>query len=188
MFIQVEETPNPATLKFLPGETVMEEGTAEFTDKDDAARSPLARAIFELPGVSRVFFGDDFISVTKTDEKQWMLLKPRVLGAVMEHFSNKQPLFTGDGAQTANVQDDDGEPDDEITRQIKEILDTRVRPSVAMDGGDIVFQRFEDGVLYLKMQGACAGCPSSTMTLKSGIENMMRHFIPEVEEVRASDE
>ena len=186
MFIQVEETPNPATLKFIPGQNVMEEGTAEFTSQEDAERSPLAKKIFELEGVVRVFYGQDFISVTKNEEREWLLLKPRVLGAIMGQFPSNQPLFNdtpvqGDADETAG-------DDDEITKQIKELLDTRVRPAVAMDGGDIVFKKFEDGVLHLKMQGACAGCPSSTMTLKSGIENMMRHFVPEVEEVRAIEE
>ena len=184
MFIQVEETPNPATLKFIPGQNVMDQGTSEFTSQEQAETSPLAKKIFELEGVDRIFYGQDFISVTKTDDREWLLLKPRILGAIMEHFTAGLPLFT----QTPDVPDDSGQADeqeDEITKQIKELLDTRVRPAVAMDGGDIVFQKFESGVLHLKMQGACSGCPSSTMTLKSGIENMMRHFVPEVEEVRA---
>ena len=182
MFIQVEQTPNPETLKFLPGQSVMQTGTAEFTDINEASESPLANRIFDLGGVDRVFYGQDFISVTKTSERDWMLLKPRVLGAIMEHFTSESPLFTTDKTQD---KDDYETEDDELTKQIKELLDTRVRPAVAMDGGDIVFQKFDQGILYLKMQGACAGCPSSTATLKSGIENMMRHFIPEVEEVQA---
>ena len=182
MFIQVEETPNPDTLKFIPGETVMKEGSAEFTSKDEATESLLATRLFVLDGVVRVFYGSDFISVTKNSEKQWLLIKPRILGAIMEHFTSKQPLMK----EGNNVQDD--VEDDEITKQIKELLDTRVRPAVAMDGGDIVFHKFDEGILYLKMQGACAGCPSSTMTLKSGIENMMRHFVPEVVEVQAVEE
>ena len=186
MFIQVQETPNPDTLKFLPGQDVMSSGTAEFKSIEQAQSSQLAQRLFSLEGVIRVFYGHDFISVSKTDNKQWLLLKPRILGMIMEHFSSKQPLMIDDAVQSNSS--DINEDDDEITKQIKELLDTRVRPAVAMDGGDIVFQEFTDGVLYLKMQGVCAGCPSSTATLKHGIENMMRHFIPEVEEVRAVED
>lgn len=186
MFIQVEETPNPETLKFLPGQNVLDKGTAEFTSNEESMRSPLAKRLFELEGVERIFYGQDFISVTKAQDRQWMLLKPKVLGAIMEHFSSQAPLFTDMADHTKN--DESPEQDDEITRQIKELLDTRVRPAVAMDGGDIVFHSFTDGILYLKMQGACAGCPSSTATLKAGIENMMQHFVPEVEEVRPVEE
>jgi Fe-S cluster biogenesis protein NfuA len=181
MFIQTEQTPNPATLKFLPGRTVLEEGTADFTAVGDAqTRSPLAARLFEVEGVSAVFFGRDFITITKTDEKEWHVLKPALLGAIMEHFTAGRAVMN---AKSENVAD--AAEDDAIVTQIKELLDTRVRPAVAMDGGDIVYHGFEDGVVYLHMQGACSGCPSSTATLKMGIENMLKHYIPEVVEVRA---
>jgi Fe-S cluster biogenesis protein NfuA len=181
MFIQTEQTPNPATLKFLPGRTVLEEGTADFTDVESAqARSPLAARLFEVDGVGAVFFGRDFITITKTDAKEWHVLKPALLGAIMEHFTAGRDVMTVTADDAADAADDD-----EIVTQIKELLDTRVRPAVAMDGGDIVYHGFEDGVVFLHMQGACAGCPSSTATLKMGIENMLKHYIPEVVEVRA---
>ena len=183
MFIQTEQTPNPATLKFLPGQAVMGEGTADFTSPEDAQRSPLAERLFGVEGVTGVFLGSDFITVTKTEDKEWYLLKPAILGVVMEHFVAKRPviLAEADGGDSAA---DVGE-ESEIATQIRELLDTRVRPAVAQDGGDIVFQGFDNGVVYLHMQGACSGCPSSTATLKMGIENMLRHYIPEVVEVRA---
>ncbi|MEQ8398952.1 NifU family protein [Thalassobaculum sp.] len=184
MFIQTEETPNPATLKFLPGRQVMESGTAEFKSEDETARSPLAQALFQVDGVSGVFLGYDFISVSKHDGKEWYLMKPGVLGVIMEHFVAGRPTIVEDGA-SASAPEESGE-DSEIVSQIKELLDTRVRPAVAMDGGDITFQGYEDGVVTLQMQGACSGCPSSTATLKMGIENMLRHYIPEVREVRAA--
>ena len=184
MFIQTEKTPNPETLKFIPGETVLKTGTAEFRTNDDAARSPLAQRLFSLEGVKSVFLGSDFISVTKTMEKDWAALKTGVLAAIMEHFSTGQPVMNDNQAEPDSSGPSD--LDSEIVRQIRELLETRVRPAVQMDGGDIIFDRFEDGVVYLHMRGACSGCPSSTMTLKSGIENMLRHFIPEVLEVRAS--
>lgn len=180
MFIQTEQTPNPATLKFLPGKTVLEEGTADFKKTEETACSPLARRIFSLQGVQGVFFGRDFISVSKSDDTDWSVLKPMVLAVLMEHFSSGQPVISGPLPSST----DSSEDDDEITAQIKELLETRVRPAVMMDGGDIVFERFEDGIVFLQMHGACSGCPSSTATLKSGIENMLRHFIPEVDEVR----
>ncbi len=183
MFIQTENTPNPATLKFLPGCDVMVSGTANFTSIDDAATSPLAQNLFATKGVTGVFLGADFITITKTDDKDWDLLKPLVLGAIMEHFQSGRPVMT---EATTSDSADAGE-DDSVTRQIKELIDTRVRPAVAQDGGDIVYKGFEDGVVYLHMQGACAGCPSSTATLKHGIENMLRYYVPEVEEVRAID-
>jgi Fe-S cluster biogenesis protein NfuA len=182
MFIQTEQTPNPATLKFLPGRAVMESGTANFPERGIAAgRSPLAERLFELPEVAGVFLGADFITVTKTEDSDWRQLKPAVLAAIMEHFTAGRPvvLAAAEG-ETATA-----EEDDEIVAQIKELLETRVRPAVAMDGGDITFEDFEDGIVYLHMQGACSGCPSSTATLKAGIENMLRHYIPEVLEVRA---
>jgi Fe-S cluster biogenesis protein NfuA len=182
MFIQIEQTPNPATLKFLPGVTVLESGTADFRDREDAARSPLAQRLFAVEGVCGVFFGNDFISVTKSDDQEWYILKPAVLGVVMEHFTAGRPVILDEVAGDSAA---GSEADGEIVGQIKELLDTRVRPAVAMDGGDIVFHGFENGVVYLHMQGACSGCPSSTATLKMGIENMLRHYIPEVMEVRA---
>ncbi|MDY0871988.1 NifU family protein [Dongia rigui] len=181
MFIQTEETPNPATLKFLPGRTVMGEGTADFARAEGAERSPLALRLFGVEGVKRVFLGGDFVTVTKADEKDWALLKPALLGVIMEHFTTNQPVMLGEGESVPAAADDD---DDEIVIQIKELLETRVRPAVAQDGGDIVFHSFEDGVVYLHMQGSCSGCPSSTATLKMGIENMLRHYVPEVLEVR----
>ena len=183
MFIQTEQTPNPATLKFLPGCTVMESGTANFPERGAAARSPLAEHLFQLPEVTGVFLGADFITVTKNGDSEWHQLKPAVLAAVMEHFTAGRPVIIGGPSEAAA-----GEPaeeDDEIVSQIKELLETRVRPAVAMDGGDITFEDFADGVVYLHMQGSCSGCPSSTATLKAGIENMLRHYIPEVVEVRA---
>jgi Fe-S cluster biogenesis protein NfuA len=177
MFIQTEQTPNPATLKFIPGRPVGGDITADFTSADDAARSPLAQRLFAIEGVSGVFLGADFITVAKHDEREWQVLKPEVLGAIMDHFTSGQPVLTGDaGADDDAINADD----DEIVTQIKELIDTRVRPAVAMDGGDIIFREFRDGVVYLRMQGACAGCPSSTATLKHGIENMLRHYVPEV--------
>jgi Fe-S cluster biogenesis protein NfuA len=186
MFIQTEQTPNPATLKFLPGCTVMSSGTANFTDRRAAARSPLAERLFELPEVAGVFLGADFITVTKEGDSDWHQLKPAVLAAVMEHFTAGRPVVAAGADEPAAAgASDTGEEEDEVVSQIKELLETRVRPAVAMDGGDIVFHDFEDGVVYLHMQGSCSGCPSSTATLKAGIENMLRHYIPEVVEVRA---
>jgi len=183
MFIQTEQTPNPATLKFLPGQVVMATGTANFTDAAAAHASPLAERLFALPQICGVFFGADFVTVTKEDDSDWYQLKPAVLAAIMEHFTAGRPVFA-DGAEGGTVDASDDE-DDEIVSQIKELLETRVRPAVAQDGGDIIFHDFEDGVVYLHMQGSCSGCPSSTATLKAGIENMLRHYIPEVVEVRA---
>ena len=175
MFIQTEDTPNPATVKFLPGHTVMPSGTAEFRTSAEAEKSPLARRLFSIGGVESVFFGRDFVSVTKNGTREWLLLKPHVLGALMEHFMTGLPAV--EGVQAERAADDLHDP---IVRQIRELIETRVRPAVARDGGDITFVRFEDGIVYLKMQGACVGCPSSTVTLKSGIENMMKHYVPEV--------
>ena len=181
MFIETEATPNPATLKFLPGRTVMPIGTADFATPATAARSPLASALFALPGVARVFLGADFITVTKTGESDWPELKPQVLGAVMEHFVAGRDVLDGDEAAEP---DEDVAPEDaEIVAQIKELIDTRVRPAVAGDGGDIVFRGYRDGIVRLHMQGACSGCPSSRATLKHGIENMLRHYVPEVQAV-----
>ncbi len=184
MFIQTEQTPNPATLKFIPGKQVMADGTKDFSSSDAAeGQSPLAERLFEIDGVRAVFFGGDFITITKADTVEWYELKPAVLGTVMEHFTAGRPVLYEGAAGPQPVFDQE---DSEIVRQIKELLDTRVRPAVAQDGGDIVFHGFEQGVVFLTMQGACAGCPSSTATLKMGIENMLRHYIPEVTEVRAA--
>ena len=182
MFIQTESTPNPATLKFLPGQTVLETGTADFPTAEAAATSPLAARIFGVSGVSGIFFGHDFVTVTKDDGVDWDHIKPAILGAVMDHFQSGDPVMSGE-AQSSGHAEHTGE-DGHIVGQIKELLDTRVRPAVAQDGGDITFHGFDRGVVYLHMQGACAGCPSSTLTLKMGIENLLRHYIPEVTEVR----
>jgi Fe-S cluster biogenesis protein NfuA len=182
MFIQTEATPNPATLKFLPGQTVLDTGTADFPSAGVAGNSPLAQRVFAVSGVTGVFLGSDFVTVTKQDDLDWNHLKPSILGAVMEHFQSGDPVVTGGNVESGHTETD--EPDSEIVTQIKELLDTRVRPAVAQDGGDITFHGFERGVVYLAMKGACAGCPSSTMTLKMGIENLLRHYIPEVTEVR----
>ena len=177
MFIETEGTPNPATLKFLPGRYVMETGTADFASPASAARSPLAAALFDLPGVARVFLGNDFITITKNDDVAWQGLKPQVLAAIMEHFVAGRPVI--EGADEDLLEDVDP-ADQEIVDQIKELLDTRVRPAVAGDGGDIVFRGYREGIVRLHMQGACSGCPSSRATLKHGIENMLRHYVPEV--------
>jgi len=184
MFIQTEPTPNPATLKFLPGRQVMATGVAELTDPEEAKRlSPLAARLFEVEGVKGVYLGGDFISVTKAEGEEWHLLKPAVLGAIMEHFLSGDPVAFK-GAELAETGAAAAE-DDETVRQIKELIETRVRPAVAQDGGDIVYRGYRDGRLYLGMQGACSGCPSSTITLKRGIENLIRHYVPEVESVEA---
>ena len=182
MFIQTESTPNPATLKFLPGRTVLADGAMEITDADSADVSPLARALFSIDGVTGVMFGHDFISVTKR-AGEWQHLKPAILGAIMEHYVSGQPLL-----ENADAAQQDGEEffeakDAATVEAIKELLDTRIRPAVAGDGGDIAFRGFKDGVVYLAMKGACSGCPSSTATLKHGIQNLLRHFLPDVREV-----
>ena len=182
MFIQTEETPNPATLKFLPGHEVAGAATADFPDPAAAGRSPLAERLFSIDGIAGVFLGADFVTVTKAADKEWYLLKPAVLGVIMEHFAAGRPVLLDDAS---GPEEKVSEEDSEVVAQIKELLDTRVRPAVAQDGGDIIFHAFEEGVVFLTMQGACAGCPSSTATLKMGIENMLRHYIPEVQEVRA---
>lgn len=181
MFIQTEQTPNPATLKFLPGRDVLGRGTADFPDSSTAARSPLATRLFGIDGVRGVFLGADFVTITKTDDGDWFDLKPLVLGALLDHFTAGEAILTGEGADGHT---DSGE-DDEVVAQIKELLDQRVRPAVAQDGGDITFHGFQDGVVYLTMRGACSGCPSSTATLKAGIERLLTHYIPDVREVRA---
>lgn len=181
MFIETEDTPNPATLKFIPGgRDVMGTGTADFTNEEAAERSPLAAALFSLDGVARVFLGGDFITVTKTDHYDWSEIRPLVLSVVVDHFVSGRPMIEGQ----ADLADEDVAPEDaEIVAQIKELLDTRVRPAVASDGGDIVFRSYRDGVVRLHMQGACSGCPSSRATLKHGVENMLRHYVPEVQSV-----
>ncbi|ATX66439.1 NifU family protein [Roseinatronobacter bogoriensis] len=181
MFIQTESTPNPATLKFLPGQEVLGLGTADFPNADAAASSPLAKRVFQVAGVTGVFLGSDFITVTKADDVEWQHVKPEILGAIMEHFQSGAAVMEGEAVADHAAHDG---PDSEIVGQIKELLDSRVRPAVAQDGGDITFHGFERGVVYLHMKGACAGCPSSTLTLKMGIENLLRHYIPEVTEVR----
>lgn len=184
MFIQTEQTPNPASLKFLPGCEVMTKGTAEFTDAAKTGPSPLASRLFKIDGVSGVFLGRDFITVTKAPGVEWEAIKAKVLSNIMDHFMNGEEVMSGEHAPAPH-NSSAAHHDNEIVKQIVEILDTRIRPAVAMDGGDIEFDTFEDGIVYLRMRGACAGCPSSTMTLKSGIENLLKHFIPEVVEVRA---
>ncbi len=181
MFIQTEPTPNPATLKFLPGVRVMPKGTADFATAEAAKRSPLAERLFAIEGVSGVFLGSDFITVAKSGTVDWPVLKPQILGVIMEHFTQNQPVLV-----EGEVGEDAGE-DSEVVAQIKELLDTRIRPAVAQDGGDIIFRRFEDGVVYLHMQGACSGCPSSSATLKHGIERMLKYYVPEVVSVQASN-
>lgn len=184
MFIQTEATPNPATLKFLPGKVVLESGTVDFRAVEEAAHSPLAQKLFAIHGVEAVFFGYDFITVTK-DESDWQHLKPAILGAVMEHFMSGAPVITD--LHTPSAEDEEeffAESDTDTVNMIKELLETRVRPAVAQDGGDITFKGFQDGIVYLTMRGACAGCPSSTATLQHGIQNLLRHFIPDVQEVR----
>jgi Fe-S cluster biogenesis protein NfuA len=184
MFIQTETTPNPATLKFLPGREVMTGGTVDFPDAVSGGRSPLAVRLFAIPEVERVFFGSDFITVTKR-EGDWRHLKPAVLGAIMEHFTLGLPLFESEAAAETEPTYEGEEA--EIVSQIKELLETRVRPAVASDGGDIIFKGFDggSGTVFLHLQGSCAGCPSSTITLRNGIENMLRHYIPEVSAVEA---
>lgn len=187
MFIQTEATPNPATIKFLPGRPVMGAATAEYTAESDTGNSPLAKRLFQLGGVKSIFFGGDFISVTKTDDALWDQLRIHILGILMQHFTAGLPAVEGVDiavAPTPVIPEDE----DEITKQIRELIETRVRPAVANDGGDIVFDRFEGGVVYLHMRGACAGCPSSTLTLKTGIENMLKHFVPEVQAVENAAE
>jgi Fe-S cluster biogenesis protein NfuA len=184
MFIQTEPTPNPATLKFLPGRAVLASGTLDMRDKESAARSPLAERLFGIAGVSGVFFGSDFIAVTK-NAGEWQQLKPAILGAIMEHFMSDAPIVNGTDAVASAERDEFfEEKDSETVAAIKELIEARVRPAVANDGGDITFRGFKDGVVYLDMKGACAGCPSSTATLRHGIENLLRHYLPDVVEVR----
>ena len=187
MFIQTEATPNPATLKFIPGRTVLDTGTLEFANREAAARSPLAERLFDVPGVSGVFYGYDFVTVTKADG-DWQHLKPSILGAIMEHYMSGVPLLADGsvGSDEAADEEDEffNEADAETVATIKDLIETRVRPAVASDGGDITFRGFKDGIVYLNMKGSCAGCPSSTATLQHGIQNLLKHFVPDVVEVR----
>ncbi len=188
MFIQTETTPNPATLKFVPGVDVLGAGVRDFNSAEAAQASPLAVALFSITGVKGVMYGGDFISVTKTDDMEWPHLKPAILGLMMEHFLSKAPLFAGEAPTTGTLDESEEffEPKDADTvAAIKDLLETRIRPAVAQDGGDISFRGFRNGIVYLHMRGSCAGCPSSTLTLKSGIQNLLRHFLPDVLEVEA---
>lgn len=181
MFIQTEGTPNPESLKFLPGTTVTTGGSVDMPDCESARKSPLAERLFQVDGVTGVFLGGDFITVTKRSDKQWDLLKPALLGVIMEHFVANRPVLAEGAVTPAEATGED----DEVVSQIKELLDTRVRPAVAQDGGDIVFRGFDRGIVYVRLQGSCSGCPSSSATLRMGIENMLKHYVPEVMEVRA---
>ena len=183
MFIQTEATPNPATMKFLPGQPVLGDGTMEFRDRDSATRSPLAERLFDIPGITGVFYGSDFVTVTK-DDSDWQHLKPAILGAIMEHYMSGAPLMTDGSDQQDDSDEFFNEEDAETVATIKDLIETRVRPAVANDGGDITFRGFKDGIVYLDMKGSCAGCPSSTATLKHGIQNLLRHFVPDVVEVQ----
>lgn len=193
MFIETEQTPNPATLKFLPGRQVMASGTRDFADPDEAEASPLAQALFDLGDVTGVFFGRDFVSVTAGPGVAWNELRTDVISILLDHFSADMPLFRSGSAQDIRVPGEDAQDalpgddpaDADVIAQIRELIDTRVRPAVANDGGDIVYRGFERGTVYLRMQGACAGCPSSTATLKNGIEQLLKHYVPEVTDVRA---
>ena len=182
MFIQTEATPNPATLKFLPGRDVLVGEPRDFRSAEAAAISPLASGLFEIPGVTGVFLGSDFVSVSK-DATEWNHIKPAILGVIMEHYLSGKPVIDEAGELARETEEFFAESDSETVEVIKELISTRVRPAVAMDGGDITFKGFRDGTVYLHMQGACSGCPSSTATLKSGIENLLRHFVPGVEAV-----
>ena len=189
MLIETEPTPNPATQKFLPGRKVMTAGTRDFADPEEAVASPLAEAIFSLSDVSGVFFGQDFVSVTAAEGADWQTLKPQVLGVLLDHFASEAPLFRAGSAAEIEIDNEefDSDPADaEIVEQIKELIETRVRPAVAKDGGDIIYRGFQRGTVYLQMQGACSGCPSSSATLKQGIETLLKHYVPEVTEVRAA--
>jgi Fe-S cluster biogenesis protein NfuA len=188
MLIETETTPNPATLKFLPGRPVMTGGTRDFANPEEAEASPLAEALFDLGDVEGVFFGSDFVSVTAAPGAEWRDLKPDVLSVLLDHFSGDMPLFRPGSAAGIAIDDEalaDDPEDADIVSQIKELIDTRVRPAVANDGGDIVYRGFQRGTVYLKMQGACSGCPSSTATLKQGIEQLLKYYVPEVTNVQA---
>ena len=185
MFIQTEQTPNPQTLKFLPGKVVMDSGTAFFQNIQEASNSPFAKRLFGVEGVMGVFFGSDFITITKDNLIEWQVMKPLILGSIMDHYNSGEKTLIEE--KIVNTSLENNENDSDTVKQIKELLDTRVRPAVAMDGGDIIYDSFKEGIVYLQMQGACSGCPSSTATLKMGIENMLKHYVPEVVEVRPID-
>lgn len=186
MYIQTEKTPNPNTMKFIPGQMILESGSASFKSKDDAqGSSELASVLFEIPDVEQIFFGYDFITVTKKEETDWNMVKASVLTTLMEHFISNRPIMNAAEKKNLNKADTSADEDSEIVKQIKELIDVRVRPAVAEDGGDIIYQGFTDGVVYLELHGSCSGCPSSTVTLKNGIENMLKHYIPEVISVEA---
>jgi len=187
MFIQTELTPNPLTLKFLPGRVVMKEGTAFYKNLSEADNSGLAKNFFAIDGVDGVFFGSDFITITRKDSFDWQILKPLLFKAIEDHYDKGEEIISRDENTNKNDLTEDDSDESDIVKQIKELLDTRVRPSVAMDGGDIIYEGYKDGIVYLQMQGSCAGCPSSTATLKIGIENMLKHYVPEVKEVRSAD-
>ncbi|MES2906292.1 MAG: NifU family protein [Pseudomonadota bacterium] len=186
MFIETEPTPNPATLKFLPGRAVLPDTTRDFRSADEAHVSPLASALFEISGVNGVYLGSDFITVTKTGSDEWQHLKPAILGTIMDHYLSGQPMLNENAAPEESGEEFFNEKDADTVATIKELLETRIRPAVAGDGGDITFKGYRDGIVYLTMRGACAGCPSSTMTLKHGIENLLRHFLPDVQGVEAA--
>ena len=189
MFVQVEPTPNPATLKFLPGKTVMTQGTQFYQDESSAGNSLLAQKLFQINGVESVLYGEDFITISKNEASNWTLLKPAIMGAIIEQFATNNPLIEEPQFKKTYVEDKHSikSSDSDVVKKIKELLDTKIRPAVAMDGGDIIFNEYVDGWIWLEMQGACQGCPSSTATLKSGIENMMKHYIPEVRGVRSTE-
>jgi len=189
MFVQIEPTPNPATLKFLPGKPVMEKGTQFYQDETSTGNSQLAQKLFNIKGVESVFYGEDFITISKNESSTWTMLKPAIMGFIIEQFTSDKPLILEQQFTKTLIDDKHSikDTDTDVVKQIKEILDTKIRPAVALDGGDIIFNEYVDGWLWLEMQGACQGCPSSTATLKSGIENMMKHYIPEVRGVRSTE-
>ncbi len=188
MYIQTEPTPNPNTMKFIPGDTVLESGSASFKNKADAQGvSDLASVLFEIPDIEQIFFGTEFITVTKKENADWLMLKASILTTIMEHYISGRPVMKSADKKNLNKADTSTEEDSEIVKQIKELIDTRVRPAVAEDGGDIIFQGFREGVVYLELHGSCSGCPSSTITLKNGIESMLKHYIPEIIAVEAAN-
>ena len=184
MFIQTEQTPNPQTLKFLPGKVVMDKGTAFYESIDQTNDSPFAKRLFDIDGVEGVFFGSDFITITKIDSRDWLVIKPEILGSITDHFNSGKLTINNKLNNEEKESILENSTDTDVVKQIKELLDTRVRPAVAMDGGDIIYDSYKDGIVYLHMQGSCAGCPSSMATFKNGIENMLKHYVPEVTEVR----
>jgi len=188
MFVQTEFTPNPLTLKFIPGRVVMKEGTAFFQNKSDAEDSPFAKKFFNINGVNGVFLGSDFITITKIEDIEWQILKPHLLGVINEHYESGDEIISQNYENKESKNSENNKDDSDLIKQIKELIDTKVRPAVAMDGGDIIYHSFDKGIVYLHMQGACSGCPSSAVTLRSGIENMLKHYVPEVKEVKSVTE